>query len=506
LLAPAVLVSGCAAHQGVARLVDGKAISSRYIEASAYDAYLEGAIAESSGRDAEALAAFEAAAEEDEESPDIWTRIGSLECRLSAADRRGLDALRRALQVDPTYGPAHRAIGVCEEARGHHAEAQAAFAVAAQVDPGVVSAEAVARHDATLAGRTALLAITERHGGDPAAWVALAEWSRAHGDPPLYQRAFSRALAEDTSLRGQAALGAVWLADVGYDDAARALAGQAVDRMDDPLSGRRAVVPELVALLAVDDAILSGDTAKVARRLVEARVPPLVAGLRARLLGRFAVMQPLLSHLSAAEPDAAKAIAALATSATGPTGSLGATATTRSVEQLLAESFPRGGTRGDELIDAAFADAAARGLAPEANLNEAAKLELAARRQLAPAAPTAALDACHRLLALSLRDPRAPETMEALRRLGGAPDRLVAIAAARVALATSAALPASLDDALAPYVKAGDPLALAAALELVNRRQDAKAAARLRSALAAVAATDVERKLSAGAAHVLSAG
>ena len=91
-----------------------------------------------------------------------------------------------------------------------------------------------------------------------------------------------------------------------------------------------------------------------------------------------------------------------------------------------------------------------------------------------------------------------------MRGLAGAPDRLVAIAQARIALATSAPLAPGLDAALAPYIEAGDPLALTVALELVTRRQDAPAAAKLRTALAAVAATDVERKLSAGGAAGLS--
>jgi hypothetical protein len=480
--------SGCAPHPSVTRLVNGVPIAPRYVAIGAYEAYLRGALAESAGHDAEALEAFEAAASDDAEAPDIWTRIGALRCRLDPADDAGPEALERALRVDPSYGPAYRALGSCEEVRGNHAASLAALTRAVAVDPGVASSAALARHEGPAGGTSALLALTERYGDDPAAWKALAAWSRAHGEATLFHRAMARALAGDVALRREAALGAEWLADVGHDDEARALAGQAADRVDDPLAGRRDALPPLAAYLAVDDAILAGDTAKVARRLVEVRVPPVVAGLRARLLGKLTVVQPLLDRLAAAEPDETRAVTVLDA---GPTPS------PREV-QLLDDSFPGGGERGDELVDAAFADAAARGLTAETKLSPEAQLELSARRQVAPAAPTSALDTCHRLLALALRDPRDPQTSRALHGLAGAPDRLVAIATAHVALATSAPLPPSLETALAPYVKAGDPLALATALELSTRHQDSATTARLRSALAAVAATDVERKLSAG--------
>ncbi len=480
--------SGCAAHPSVDRLVNGVPITSRFVPEEAYEAYLRGALAESSGHDAEAIASFEAAASDDAEDPDVWTRIGALRCRLEASDEEGPEALQHALRIDPSYGPAYRVLGSCEEARGHHAESLAALTRAAAVDPGVSSSAALARHEGPAGGSAVLVALTERHGEDPAAWKALAEWSRAHGDAALFHRAMSRALAGDVALRQEAARGAVWLADVGHDDEARALAGQAADRVDDPLAGRRDALPPLAAYLAVDDAILAGDTARVARRLVEVRVPAVVAGLRARLLGKLPVVQPLLDRLAAAEPDETRAVTAIDA---GP-------APSPPEAQLLAESFPGGGERGDELVDAAFADVAARGLTAETQLNAEAQLELSARRQVAPAAPTSALDTCHRLLALALRDPRDPQTTRALQGLAGAPDRLVAIAAARVALATSAPLPPNLETALAPYVKAADPLALATALELSTRRQDTATTARLRSALAAVAATDVERKLGAG--------
>ena len=194
LLVAASWLAGCAAHSSVARLVDGKPITTRFVDAEAYDAFLRGALAESSGHDGEALEAYETAASADETAPDIWTRIGALECRRSPADDRGVEALHHAVRVDDQYGPAYRALAVCEESRGHHAESEAALARANTVDPGVASAAALARREGSAVASASLLALTEQHGDETAAWLALADWSRAHGDAaPLPARHVSRA-------------------------------------------------------------------------------------------------------------------------------------------------------------------------------------------------------------------------------------------------------------------------------------------------------------------------
>ena len=94
-----LLASGCAGGSLVERAYDGHVVLGRAIEPEAYAEFLAGAMAESSGQEREALAAYERAARLDSRGPEIWTRVGAVRCALRPSNPGVDDAFARALAL-----------------------------------------------------------------------------------------------------------------------------------------------------------------------------------------------------------------------------------------------------------------------------------------------------------------------------------------------------------------------------------------------------------------------
>jgi hypothetical protein len=108
----AVAVAACAAAEpNVVRLVDGRLVEGRYVDASAYAAYGAACLLEARGDDRGALELYEKALASDPNSVEILTRMAAIRCRLGRASAAS-EAFRRARIVDPRYAPRLR-----EEAR-----------------------------------------------------------------------------------------------------------------------------------------------------------------------------------------------------------------------------------------------------------------------------------------------------------------------------------------------------------------------------------------------------
>ena len=535
---------GCAREPGVSRVVDGRVLDGAYVEPQTYAAFLAGAIAEERGDLKEAAHAYGEAARRDAGDPEIWTRIGRVLCVMNAADRGADDALRRAFDIDASYAGAWAARAECAMARGHteianEASARASLAEPAAIDLQILWARASvaplgARADA---GRDRLIALTLVHANSTAAWEALASWARTHGDVALYAHAMTDLARRAPQKRDALAAAATALAGEGEIVAARAIAGALTDAgsasgFGAPLAQRHA----LVARLAVDDALVSGDSARVRLRATRTHVGLEQAAGRALVMGRRAIARELASQLVAADPSAVGARMVLAAAqenldasalraAFDGVGAVGAESIT-SAECVLGFAALLGDflspalaarvvasvaheplLAGDSLVTPFAVELAARGILAETELPLDGAVELAARRgePPPPAAlePTAAtpspVDSRHEYLAFAMARPDSPRARALGDRLARVRDRdaLVAVAWARVELARadSAAAPPPAGSSAASLLgfDPADPLVAAAALDCAKRRGDVAAAARARANLSAHARTPAER-------------
>ena len=287
ILAALAAVAGCA-EPGVVRVLDGREVEGRFIDERAYALYAVASEAEARGDRALALRAYEAAAEEDPESPEIWTRVGAVRCSPDADGRvaRGPaeEAFDRAQSRDEEYEPLWRERARCALAAGHAEEARVAAARAEALDPNrdetvVLHAQALEKSGRPDAARRALVALTLRHERSVPAWRALADLARRTGDADLAESA-SRTLARLT--RGTT---------------------------PDP----RPAPPG--ALAEVDAALLRGDLAAARRRGTVARLPAAELALRAAALGRVEAARAQAELVLGADPGDAAARIALAVAA-----------------------------------------------------------------------------------------------------------------------------------------------------------------------------------------------
>ncbi len=132
LLAAAAVASGCAGGE-VVRVFDGVVVRGRFINDWAYASYARGAEWEARGQLAEALRFYEEAAAEDPDSPEIWSRIGAVSCRLGKGD--GEQAFEKAEAAEANYEPLWRARATCAQARGRTDDALAHARRAVALDP-----------------------------------------------------------------------------------------------------------------------------------------------------------------------------------------------------------------------------------------------------------------------------------------------------------------------------------------------------------------------------------
>ena len=138
-----IAATACHAGPDVARLKDGRAIDGGWISAEAYARFLEGAMFEANGDDANAALAYAAALAEDPNSPGVLARLGAVRCM---TDPSNADAeFTRAEYVDPELEDAWLARAECDLRRGNAEAAKSALRAAALSPNDVEASLVVAR-------------------------------------------------------------------------------------------------------------------------------------------------------------------------------------------------------------------------------------------------------------------------------------------------------------------------------------------------------------------------
>jgi tetratricopeptide (TPR) repeat protein len=107
LLCGAMLGLGCAEGSStVTRMAGGVRYEGRFVNPEAYAAYLQGALHEAQGDYKNALSSYLEAHAEDPDSPEVWARIGAVQC-VTASPESGPKAARvsfqRGVHNDPSY-------------------------------------------------------------------------------------------------------------------------------------------------------------------------------------------------------------------------------------------------------------------------------------------------------------------------------------------------------------------------------------------------------------------
>jgi hypothetical protein len=530
LIAALIAPMACARYQ-VTRVVDGQIMLGEVIAPEAYASFLRGAIAEEARDFPRALAAYEDTGRLDSENPEVWTRIASVRCAINPRDSGARWAAARALALDPDYAPAWTARAKCELARGEDRVSVERDALRAAddepraVEPQVELALIEDKHPVmSESARNRLVGLTLAHAASAVAWDALAAWAKGHGDAILRARAYSEVARYAPLRRAALAEEVKLLAGEGELPAARMLAGALVDApaWGDRSSGGQGTPPAaipLVARLAVDEAILAGNVERVRRRATAAHLGLDEVGGRALLLDMPSMAQEIVAPLAAGDPgsvgarlvlavaaydlrDSAGVARALTVSAGSHSPAIAPVETAASAllpfVRLVARALSARDARtvfdamvcaplveGDPLVVPIAVDLAARGAMNATALPPDGLIELAIRTHVRLPVRSPDQDARHTLLALAWEKPEAPETQRLLHHLAPAVGRdpLVTVAAARIALAEGNIA----DGTIARLLALGplDPILVATALELAEKRGDSAMSANLRGRLGA---------------------
>lgn len=535
------LAIGCVGQSKVTRVYDGRIVEGPFVPPEAYAAYLRGVLAEEEGDLRAALAAYELAAREDDEDPEPPSRIGDVRCRLDPKDGGADEAFARALWIDRTYAPALAAEARCAAARGEPSEGVAILERIAVEDRTSASLEALfIRLSAETPdspvdeqARARALALTLASGANPVAWEALIAWGRGKWDGELLARGLEGLLRVSPTQSRDVEAGALELLGIGHAGLARRVAARLADAP--PALGVRRVHDPTVARLAIDEALLSGDAERAARRATRGHVALSEVAARALILGRPELAEALANGVLASDPNAGCATMVLAAIAARGGASpvagarrrgegrpsdrpaaacvfvmaerLAAVAGADAARRWAARVAPAPMAPRDPVTGPLAVELAARGVLDEDGLPLELRLELAARRrEPPPAIDVAALegrlvDAKHALLWHLLADPNSAPSKRLLSRMRRAADRdpIVGFALARAALAGAPLAPGKAD-AWAPVLRAiaaspSHPLLLAVAVEVATmggRDEDVPTA---RARLMAVAQTPAERSL-----------
>jgi len=303
--------TGCLRDPKVSRVYDGKLVEEKYVTPDAYAAFLRGVLAEEAGDYKGAITAYQQALEEDDDDPEIWTRLGETRCRQAPNDAEADRAFARALKLDPASASAHAANARCLVARGRGDEAAAFAAKAASLDPGNVALEALhLRAQAGVsspspAARERVLALTLAHREHAAAWDALVAWGRARRDPELLARGLEGLLRVAPSRSAEVEAGAVLLLEAGHLPLARRLAAAIADAPRDlEVRGPRDAT---VARLAVDEALARGVREAALARATRGHVPLAEVAARALLLDQKEIATSVVTAQIDADPNASGA-------------------------------------------------------------------------------------------------------------------------------------------------------------------------------------------------------
>jgi hypothetical protein len=508
------VIAGCGHPATVERAYDGRIVWGRYVDEEAYATFLRGSIAEASGDAKGALAAYQEVAAGAAAGPEVWARIAALRCAIDPRDPKADDAVARALAIDAGYGAAWTAKANCALLRGDALTARVASERAAQQDDGAAGGGPFPSPAADSASgqrtRDLIMAMTVTAGDRAAAWEALAAWSKAHGDVPLWSRAVASLVRLLPTKRGEVAEAAHELAGAGEIGAARTVAAAAASAGLEPFDGERW---PLAARLAVDEAIVAGDANTVRSRATRARVGLDEAAARAVLAGRLPLARELASPMAQADPstNGARLVvagvggnAAGAAQETGPADPPVAGAVLVAFGEALArQSSPERArlllgrinkapiVAGDDVVARPAVALAARGVLDAQMLSAEGRVELDVLRGEAPSVASNGdarpLDLRHEYLALAASRPTEPRARELGQRLArvASRDPVVAAASALWRLANEPTIAPGAADALMA-VRPADPLLAAVALRVAKKSGDSAAAQRAQQALGAL--------------------
>jgi hypothetical protein len=506
-------LASCVHASTVERAYGGHVVEGASIEPQAYAAFLRGAMSEADGDLPTALSAYGEAARIDEDSPEIWARIGEVTCRGNARDPKADAAFARALKAAPGFPCAEAARSRCLLARGDTTGAEASARRAAEADPGADGANLLLatapRKAGDAATRAVLVGLTLTAREPLVAWDALAKWAEGEGDVPLWSRALQEVVRIVPSRRDAVARAAELLAGTGHPSEALAVAAAAADAGVGPLGDGYPVA----ARLALDEAIARASVGDVQSRATRVRLSLDEAAGRALLAGERTMARKLAAELAGADPGALGARLVLAATAQDPlsvgegrpglapvpsaafvafgAALLRATSPARA-SAMLRRIVHAPVVEGDERVVGPAVELVARGALPVEELPPDGIVELAARRgDPVPDALVVAranpLDARHEYLALALARPDSARarTLGAQLEAADASDPIVAAAATIMRLSSGAASADAAAKALLAR-DAGDPLLVATALHVAEKVGDHDVARRAREALMAL--------------------
>lgn len=281
-----LLVLGGCTTPTVVRSAGGQIYRGRFIQARAYEAYAQGALAEADGRFGDAARSYRIAAESDERGPDAWARLGAVLCKKGDLDE-AREAFDRAVRTDATSASAYRERGRCALSRGDEQAALDDLGLAVILDPDDEA--------------TVLLmvdALEKEHRAESASRLLVSQILAGRATVAVVTR-----LSRMASERKDPAL-----ARIADEARERSVAG-AVDAL--PL-------PAKVTRADVDAALLHGDLPRARRMALRAKVGQGELALRALALGldRLATEQATLV-LDADPRDPSAAIAVVLTTPAG---------------------------------------------------------------------------------------------------------------------------------------------------------------------------------------------
>jgi tetratricopeptide (TPR) repeat protein len=510
LVASVCLLTACSGSTPVRRAYGPDVVDGRFIAPEAYASFLSGSIAEASGDLRGALASYEATLQRDPRSPEVWTRIGEVRCRVDAHDHGADEAFAKALEHDPGYARAWAAKARCLTARGDAAGAREAAAQATRLDATADGANVMLapprEGPSDAPTRERLVALTMTAVQPRVAWDALAAWAKAHGDVALWARALRELVRSDPSVREVVAGAAEELAGMGALAEARAVAEAAVEAADEPLGG---TAHALARRLAVDHVILSGDTDKVRNIASRARLSLDEAAGRALLSERREMARSLAEIAAAGDPTArgARLVLAVCTGrdllgagqarpedvAPSSAASVvyGAALADRGMAREARETLatlPSAIVSGDDRVVRASVELVSRGVLTPSALPPDGVIELAALRGEPFPPPLPRVDERHEYLALSLSGSNPARARELGLRLTrfATIDPVIHAAQALLPLASGSPIPRDAPRALLTH-NPGDPLLAAVALRLAEKVGDTEVVRQARATLAALA-------------------
>lgn len=305
----ALSLVACLPETRVARVYDGKLHHERYITPDAYAAFMRGVLAEEAGDLKGAVSAYTKAADDDDDDPEVWTRLGEAHCKLDPKGDGADRAFTKALKLDPTYAGALAGKARCALLRNKPDEAAAAAAAASAEDPKNVGIESLYLRAAANRGdaktRERAIALTLANAQHPAAWDALIVWGRARRDAELVARGYEGLVRAAPTRSGEAEAAAVLL----LGDQKLALASRVAVAIADSPRALGVIGPTnpTVARLAVDEALARGDKATAVARATRGHVSLPEVAARALVLDQRDIATSVAQSVADADPGSSGA-------------------------------------------------------------------------------------------------------------------------------------------------------------------------------------------------------